>query len=223
MKISELSSLDVLKAQANSRNYEFTRDMKTNVVRSLHNNHFKESAKTLDRYAKKAERNNRYIDIAYNSLKNKNRKNTYNYLRKIEFPRTKAGSGETLDKLNIIAGNEAKDRANLITRQKMTELAFNKKGSVLRDTGKFMDKYGMDYDKAYELANKIQRVENKAKETAKKTVAIGASGYGITYAVNQAAYAKGRNNFVNRYLVEHPNTDKTIAELNKMYYKKKIR
>lgn len=223
MKISELSSLDVLKAQANSRNYEFTRDIKTNVVRSLHNNHFKESAKTLDRYAKKAERNNRYIDIAYNSLKNKNRKNTYNYLRKIEFPRTKAGSGETLDKLNIIAGNEAKDRANLITRQKMTELAFNKKGSVLRDTGKFMDKYGMDYDKAYELANKIQRVENKAKETAKKTVTIGASGYGMTYAVNQAAYIKGRNNFVNRYLVEHPNTDKTIAELNKMYYKKKIR
>lgn len=172
---------------------------------------------------KKAERNNRYIDIAYNSLKNKNRKNTYNYLRKIEFPRTKAGSGETLDKLNIIAGNEAKDRANLITRQKMTELAFNKKGSVLRDTGKFMDKYGMDYDKAYKLANKIQRVENKAKETAKKTVVIGASGYGMTFAVNQAAYTKGRNNFVNRYLAEHPNTDKTIAELNKMYYKKKIR
>ena len=45
----------------------------------------------------------------------------------------------------------------------------------------------------------------------------------MTFAVNQAAYAKGRNNFVNRYLAEHPNTDKTIAELNKMYKKEKVR
>lgn len=74
------------------------------------------------------------------------------------------------------------------------------------------------------ITNKIGKDVGSTKNSiAKKTVAIGASGYGITYAVNQAAYTKGRNNFVNRYLVEHPNTDKTIAELNKMYYKKKIR
>lgn len=219
MKISELSSLDVLKAQANSRNYAFTRDIKTNLVGNLHNNHFKESAKTLDRYAKKAERNDRYIDIAYNSLKNKNRKDTYGYLRKIEYPRTKAGSGLTLDKLNVTAGNEAKDRANLITRQKMTQLAFNSKGSVLRDTGKLIDKYGMDYDTAYKVASKMSNVEDSAKIAA----TLGASSYGGVYAGTKISKNNARNKFVEQYLMDHPYSKKTIAQLNEMYKKKNRR
>lgn len=212
MKISELSSLDVLKAQANSRNYSFVRDMKTNAVRSLHNNHFKESAKTLDRYAKKAERNNKYIDIAYNSYKKNNRKiSTENLIKQF-------GAGYE----KHFSNNEIKDEAIKRANHEMTRLAFAKKGSVLRDTGKLIDKYNMDYNKAYEIAKRIGTVEEASKLSA--IVGFGLLGPGTignTSVVAKISDITARNNFVNRYLTEHPNTDKTIEELNKMYYKKK--
>jgi hypothetical protein len=212
MKISELSSLDVLKAQANSRNYSFVRNMKSNAVRSLHNNHFKESAKTLDRYAKKAERNNRYVDIAYDSYKENHRKISTKALTR-QF-------GAEYEK--HFSNDKIKDDAIKRANKEMTRLAFDKKGSVLRDTGKLIDKYGMDYDKAYNIAKRIGTVEEASKLSAIVGFSLLAPGtIGNTSVVAKISDVTARNNFVNRYLTEHPNTDKTIDELNKMYYKKK--
>ena len=60
MSIKELTAKEVLTAQANSRNYSAIRSAKT-ALGIPHTNHFKESAKTLSRHAKKNLENESYI------------------------------------------------------------------------------------------------------------------------------------------------------------------
>lgn len=63
MKIRELKANDVLVAQANSHAYNFKTNMLTSVS-APHTNHFKESKRTLNRYAKIDQRNRVNIETA---------------------------------------------------------------------------------------------------------------------------------------------------------------
>lgn len=63
MKISELTSKDVLLSQANARYYRTGRDLMT-AASLPHTNHFKESTKRVERALAKSNKNSKYIDKA---------------------------------------------------------------------------------------------------------------------------------------------------------------
>ena len=70
MSIKELTSRDILLAQADSRWYKPTRDLKT-TLKLPHTNHFNESSKYLTRFAEKSAKNREGVDKIINSLSDK--------------------------------------------------------------------------------------------------------------------------------------------------------
>lgn len=67
MSIKELTERDILLSQANSRNYKPIRDT-LNAVMAPHTNHFKESDRSLSRYASKVSKNTERIDKILSGL-----------------------------------------------------------------------------------------------------------------------------------------------------------
>lgn len=67
MTIGELSARDVLLAQANSRHYAPSRNVKT-ALGIPHTNHFKESEQHISKYAKKSAENSKYLDKGLSAL-----------------------------------------------------------------------------------------------------------------------------------------------------------
>lgn len=193
MKISELSSMDVLKSQANSRGYN-NKVMLLNNFMLPHANNFKESESYLKRRAEKAAKNSKYIDKVADEVFKRE-------LAEI----TKNSSGISKDKLEEIA--------RAATNQTLRQEAFAEKGSNLAKVGKLMTK-----NENLTLEQAKAKVDNI--ETAEAIAALVGGTTAYSALISAPDYSK-RNKYVEDYLKKHPETTKTNKEIEKMYYKEK--
>lgn len=111
MTIKELKTSDILTAQANSDNYKFKNRL-LNAVSAPHTNHFKESTKHLDRYAKLNAKNRSNVETAMFKAKYENglfnRNDIFGKHQSVkENGKAVAYAGEYLSKNRNMSVNEA--------------------------------------------------------------------------------------------------------------------
>lgn len=204
MTISELSTADVLKAQANSRGFN-NKVMLLNNFMLPHANNFKESESYLKRTAEKAAKNSKYIDKALEAhmpvfeQKAKEHANGMANFRK--------SVGESITKA------EWDEIYNRQLKKQIDDLAFAKKGSNLARVGKVLTKH-----ENMTLSQAKAKVDNI--ETAEAIAALMGGTTAYSALISAPDYAK-RNKYVEDYLKKHPETMKTNKEIEKMYWKEK--
>ena len=204
MKISELSSLDVLKAQADSKWYAPSR-MTLNMLGAPHANSFKENSKLASRYAKKSAENSKYIDKATDKWFKDHLDSKVNHWKE-------AGVDEELMKFMI--DDDIKNASESINTMFRTN-AFNKQGAQIAKVGKLLTKN-----------EKLTFEEALEKVTERQDWIDAVKGYGILggaisamYTPSIVATTASQNKFVNDYITKHPNTTLTVKEIEKMYQK----
>lgn len=194
MTIQELSTMDVLKAQANSRKYEPIRNLKT-AIGVPHTNHFGESDKYLSRYAKKAAKNSEYVEKAMSA----------------KMPEIEKSAKWFADMKMRYGDTDWDKHYNEELKRHIDVMAFKKKGSDLADVGKLLTKHE---NMTLKEAEKLVEVKNTAK-TATALIS-GLTGYSAVMSVPQTMK---RNAYVENYIAEHPNTKKTNKEIEKMWWR----
>jgi hypothetical protein len=210
MTIKELTSQDILLAQANSREFK----LKTKVAEAVgmpHTNHFKESEKQLSRYATKSARNEanlkRYLDKVKSDEIEKVRKQFGD--RDVVEMFKLDGSGDTHSVSKVDALTKAVDDAN----NTIKNLVRRERGELAVKAGKYLEKNeDMTAAQAMAKAAKHKKIVDNVVSSASSVSFFGTVA-GVEYAM-----AKSQ---INNYRDEHPNTKLTDVEILKILSKQR--